>query len=91
MEEEAIHLPYQALPFGLSASPQIFTKVMAVALATLPIRGMSAIVYLDDLLLFAPLSERITKNLKYTKNFLENLGWLLVFCFVFCPRRRCKI
>lgn len=76
MEEETIRLQFQALPFGLS-SPRIFTKVMAEALATLPIRGISVTIHLDNLLLFAPSPERLTKHLKYTKDFLENLDWLL--------------
>lgn len=53
MGKEVLHLQFKALPFSLSSAPQIFTKIMAEALAPLLLQGISVIPYLDDLLFFA--------------------------------------
>ena len=41
---------YQCLPFGLSSSPRVFTKLLKPILAWLRQRGVRMIVYLDDIL-----------------------------------------
>lgn len=69
-KEETFHLQFKALLFGLSSSPWIFTKVMAEALVTVRLRGIYVITYLDDKLLFATISEKLAKVLKYTQDFL---------------------
>ncbi|XP_040215566.1 coiled-coil domain-containing protein 134 isoform X1 [Rana temporaria] len=60
--EEVLHLQFRALPFGLSSSPRIFTKVMAEVLAFLRLRGILIVAYLDDLLLFAPSPEQFSQG-----------------------------
>lgn len=75
--KETLHLQFRALPFGLSSSPIIFTKILAEALAPLRLKGISIIAYLDDLLLFADSPGRLLENLEYTRKFLESLGWLI--------------
>lgn len=48
-------------------------------MAFLRLRGISIVAYLDDLLLFAPSAEQLTRDLEFTKDFLRGLGWLLNF------------
>ena len=42
---------YTALPFGLSASPSCFTKVMKPVVRCLRAEGIRVVFYLDDILL----------------------------------------
>ncbi|XP_077340446.1 uncharacterized protein LOC143984042 [Lithobates pipiens] len=74
---ETIHFQFQALPFGLSSAPRIFTKVLAEAMAFLRLQGVCVIAYLDDLLLFAASPAQLVKDLNLTKRVLTDLGWLL--------------
>lgn len=72
------HLQFRALPFQLSSAPRIFTKIMEEALAPLRIQGITIVLYLDYLLLFANSKEQLlTTNLSRTQWHLLNLGWLL--------------
>ncbi|XP_040196517.1 uncharacterized protein LOC120929266 [Rana temporaria] len=72
-----VHLQFQALPFGLSSSPRVFTKVLAEPIAFLRLQGVGIIAYLDDLLLFAASPEQVSRDLELTKKTLMDLGWLL--------------
>ena len=75
--KEVKHFQFRALPFGLSSSPRVFTKVVAEALAPLRLEGVSIIPYLDDLLLFAKSENRLLRDLGKTQSHLEGLGWIL--------------
>ena len=77
LEGTIVHLQFQALPFGLSSSPRIFTKILAEPIAFLRLQGISIIAYLDDLLLFAASPEQLSRDLEVTKKVLTDLGWLL--------------
>ena len=71
------HLQFRALPFGLSSSPRIFTKVLAEALAPLRLQGVTIVPYLDDLLFIAPSGHQLESDLKVALSFLRSLGWLV--------------
>ena len=71
------HLQFRALPFGLSSSPRVFTKIMAEALEPLKLRGISVVPYLDDLLFFADSRDQLVTNLQTSQTHLKNLGWIL--------------
>lgn len=75
--KKLIHLQFRALPFGLSSSPRVFTKVMAEALAPLRLEGISVVPYLDDLLFFAQTREDLQRNLVRAPSYLESIGWIL--------------
>lgn len=57
----------EALPFGLSCSPRICTKVMEEALEPLKLKGISIIPYLDDLLHFPDSKSHVLSNLQVTQ------------------------
>ncbi|CAJ0924353.1 unnamed protein product [Ranitomeya imitator] len=48
------HFQFIALPFGLTTTPRVFTKVMAAAVAILHTRGVVVLPYLDDILIKGP-------------------------------------
>ncbi|XP_057713573.1 uncharacterized protein LOC130929952 [Corythoichthys intestinalis] len=48
------HWQFRVLPFGLSLSPRVFTRVVRAGLAPLQSVGMKILPYLDDWLLCAP-------------------------------------
>lgn len=77
MGKEVLHLQFKVLPLGLSSTPQIFTKVMAEALAPLRLQGIAVIPYLDDLPFFAPSREKLQEDLDKAPCHLEALGFLL--------------
>lgn len=77
INSEVLHFRFWALPFGLSSSPRIFTKVLAEALALLRVRAITVIPYLDDLLFVAPSFHQLERDLQEAQSFLPSLGWLI--------------
>lgn len=68
---------FNALPFGLSSAPHIFTKVMKIVVAYLRERGYKSVVYLDDLLCIGSNYNSCLKNVKNTRSLLECLGFII--------------
>lgn len=67
------------LPFGLSSAPRVFTKTMKPVIAFLRSRGMRVMIYLDDILIFAPSVEESTRNTECVINLLSSLGFTINF------------
>ena len=68
---------YTTLPFGLSTSPRVFTRVTRVALAELRKRGILLFAYLDDWLILGAHRIQTVSAISETVNFLQSLGWLI--------------
>jgi hypothetical protein len=49
-EWEGQHYFFAVLPFGMSTAPWVFTTVMACTIRFLRAKGVSLMVYLDDLI-----------------------------------------
>lgn len=82
---------FQCLPFGLSTAPRIFTKVMRCVVGFLRRRGLSSVLYLDDLLLIGNSLAECNKNIHDTVSLLESLGFLINFKkSVLIPSVQCK-
>ncbi|XP_063805737.1 uncharacterized protein LOC134984009 [Pseudophryne corroboree] len=72
-----LHYQFQALPFGLTTVPRIFTKVMAAMTAFLRRQGIRILPYLDDLLILANSTEVLLRHLELIVQFLHAHGWLI--------------
>lgn len=82
---------FQALPFGLSTAPFVFTKIMKPIVAHMRSLSFLSVVYLDDFLLFGISYEECCKNGKFTVKFLEKLGFIINFKkSVLSPSNTCK-
>lgn len=68
------NLQFRALPFRLSSSPRVFTKVMTEVLEPLRLKGVSIVPNLDYLHLFAESRGQVQSNLQETQAHLKKLG-----------------
>lgn len=66
-------IPRRVLPFGLSLSPRVFTRVVMAALAPLQSQGMKVLPYLDDWLICAPSHAQVAQH---TSRLLLHVGKL---------------
>ncbi len=62
------------LPFGLSLSPQVFTRCMSVALYPIQAQGVHLLPYLDDWLLCAPSREQAIEQTSLLISHVTQLG-----------------
>lgn len=68
---------YRALPFGLTAAPRVFTKILVAAVAHLRLQGVY--LYLDDVLICSPSREQAHMDVLLTVQTLQRLGFILNF------------
>lgn len=68
---------FKALPFGLSTSPRVFTRVTRVVLAYLRRRGISVFAYIDDWLLLAKSEQEAYQTTQFVVRLLQDLGWII--------------
>jgi len=66
---------YTCLPFGLSESPRVFTKVLRPVAAWFRSMGMILVVYLDDWLLLARSAAQAADQIRIVVTTLEQLGF----------------
>ncbi len=65
---------YKVLPFGLSLSPRVFTKVAEAALVPLREQGMRILNYLDDWLILAQSRDQLCEHRDLVLSHLSQLG-----------------
>ena len=65
---------FKALPFGLSTSPRIFTKILMPVLAYAHVHGVKLHMYLDDWLINPDSKEQCLKDTKFMLDLCEKLG-----------------
>lgn len=68
---------YQCLPFGLNVAPRSFTKLMTFPRKILGEAGISALFYLDDILLWSNSEDKSKANTQKAMEVLSSLGFLL--------------
>lgn len=76
-QEGVFHWQFEALPFGLAASPRIFTNIQAEAVTHLHLQGMAVIPYLDDLLISGPSAAYVETDTQKVISVLRRLGWMV--------------
>ena len=74
---QGVAYEYTALPFGLSAAPRTFTKVLKPVLAALRAKGIRLVAYLDDLLIIGKDKECAEEAFQTTKSLLQALGFVV--------------
>lgn len=70
---------FQVLPFGLSLSPRVFSRVVAAALAPLQKRGLRIMPYLDDWLICAPSRKQVVADTELVLSHVQALGFQVNF------------
>ena len=78
-EIDGIRYCYNVLPFGLTSSPRIFSKVLKPVISYLRTTGMKITAYLDDILICAKTRADIILNLNTTIELLDSLGFCINF------------
>ncbi|KAK7895505.1 hypothetical protein WMY93_020830 [Mugilogobius chulae] len=68
------HFEFRVLPFGLSLSPRVFTRVVAAALSPLQAQGLKIMPYLDDWLICASTREQAIRDTQTVLIHLQRLG-----------------
>lgn len=71
------HYQFNALPFGLSSAPYVFTKIMKPVVNILRKRGIKLVVYIDDFLIIADSKEKCQKQADEVISLLTFLGFIL--------------
>ncbi|XP_071400930.1 LOW QUALITY PROTEIN: uncharacterized protein [Centroberyx affinis] len=64
---------FKVLPFGLSLSPRVFTRVVAAALSPLQRAGIKILPYLDDWLVCAPSREQVVQDTEKVLSHVQSL------------------
>lgn len=70
-------LQFTCLPFGLSTSPLVFSKVLLAVVALIKMKGICLHHYLKDLLLLAQDREQLLHHRDLVISRLLEFGWLL--------------
>ena len=68
---------FACLPFDLSSTSRVFTKIMKPVVALLRQLGIRMIIYLDDLLIMAQSQDLLNCHVSTVRNLLENLGFII--------------
>lgn len=68
---------FTCLPFGLSISPFLFTKILKPVINYLRSLGYLSVIYLDDICLIGKNAKICRANMIQTKILLESLGFLI--------------
>lgn len=66
---------FKVLPFGLSLSPRVFTRVVGAALSPLLLSGMKILPYLDDWLVCAPSPSQVSEDTRSLLSHIQSLGF----------------
>ena len=78
-EIEGKRYAYNVLPFGLSSSPRVFTKILRPVITFLRHRGVKITAYLDDILICANSKSLLEEHLKLTLDLFSSLGFTVNF------------
>ena len=78
-EFEGIRYCFQVLPFGLTSSPRIFSKVLKPVISYLRSLGIKITHYLDDILICSSSYSNCLDDIHSTLSLLQSLGFIINF------------
>lgn len=82
---------FTCLPFGLSTSPYIYTKIMKPVMHKLRSMGILSVIYIDDLFLIHKSYDKCLVNVNEAINLLEHLGFAINYSkSSITPSQKCK-
>lgn len=82
---------FNAMPYGLSVAPRVFTKLMREVMNYLRCRGYKSVIYLDDILCIGNSYLECRKNVEATLELLKCLGFVINYDkSVLAPQQTCK-
>lgn len=90
-ESKLITYEFNAMPYGLSIAPRIFTKIMKEAIKYLRSQGFQSVIYLDDILCIGRDYNECINNVNATIHLLCQLGFIINYqksCLE--PTQKCK-
>src|SRR3989338_5832832 len=70
---------YLVMAFGNRSSPWLLSRIMAPAIRTLRLQGLTLLIYVDDILIMSPTRAKCTKDTKKAVKLLTSLGWNINF------------
>ncbi|KAJ8039832.1 hypothetical protein HOLleu_13957 [Holothuria leucospilota] len=76
-KHKGIDYVFQAMPFGLSTAPHVFTRITRSVTAFLRWRGIMVFAYLDDWLIVSCSPQESVRDTKFTTALLRLLGWVI--------------
>ncbi|XP_063975951.1 uncharacterized protein LOC135161901 [Diachasmimorpha longicaudata] len=79
LEFKGQRFQFTCLPFGLSTSPFVFTKIMKPVISKLPLQGMLLMIYLDGFLFVSNSKDQCEENMRTCVDLLESLGFIVNF------------
>ncbi|KAJ8042119.1 NACHT domain- and WD repeat-containing protein 1 [Holothuria leucospilota] len=68
---------FNAMPFGLSTAPRVFTRITRTVLAFLRKHGVLVFAYLDDWLILAHSEQQAVETTQFVVETLQALGWII--------------
>lgn len=74
---QGVDFVFQAMPFGLSTAPHVFTRVTRAITAFLRRRGITVFAYLDDWLIVSRSRPEAQRDTEVTTTLLRRLGWII--------------
>lgn len=82
---------FTALPFGLSTTPYIFTKILRPVISYLRQKDFYSVIYLDDFLFLGSSPEKCRTNVSTSLNLLLSLGFMINYSKSHLePSNKCK-
>ena len=66
---------FNVLPFGLTSSPRIFSKVLKPAIVYLRVKGIKISIYLDDIFICNSAKSVLVSHIDQTLTLLKSLGF----------------
>ncbi|XP_047993797.1 uncharacterized protein LOC125232207 isoform X1 [Leguminivora glycinivorella] len=89
--KEILTYEFNALPYGLSLAPWVFTKVMKEVITYLRSNGLKSVMYLDDILCIGDDYPDCIRNVNETVKLLQCLGFVINFSKSSLePKHSCK-